>query len=509
MRTLSNLCFVLALLTAFAFGGWMYFKLASPELLPDGFLAVWVGGYTIIGASGLLFVIGVFLRLIGHKRPRPATNSIAPGIGHPPPISTELSIPPGVGGLSLPPNAALTSAPPASLTSPPPTPPNSVPPMSWDEVPAAPPAPQHMTPPAGQPAASMLAGGLGQDEERDDEEYQDGDDATAMADVASDLLSESRQPPPRDDLPSPVVTPSTRPTPTVPPPEAIGEGGAESPANKASTRPTPIVPPPEVPDPDAFDEDATMAGDLAAMMAQFGEGGEEAMDAMFGGDGGGFEARDLGSLFDGLGEGEASAPPSGPPSNPEPAPEVNAQNELAARLKNLKQQLNTKAPVSALPAGAVKSSLKPNNKFEVPTRRVPGEEMVNSDLLNRSIDSKNNQRAVSPTLTPRRDDANHRTTPVYLKSLKNATDEDGLPMAPFDDAVGGMTADEANALWREYVEANRKVGRDLTRVKHQVFQDHLERNFTSICKRFEVEKVQFKVKIKEGRVSLQATPIRA
>lgn len=492
MRAISTLFLILSTLLTLAFGGWLYVKLEREASLPEGFFGVWAGGYTIVGAALLLFILGVVLRVV--SRPK-AAPGLPQALSTPPGSIPEADLPappmPPLGSSAAPepweaPAPPLPSPTPQEpAEEPEPWEPMSAPVAAAPVVAAAPPAPEPPPEPAPAVVESLATSG-----------------GEAFRVVESKPAVRSREPEP---------TPPPKPEPPAPSRPVMTSSPLPSlPAGKSFVQDLATA---DVETTAAFHAAPELAEVLASLTSDEDDpipSASASAPSQPSGAGLPFEAGDVDELFAGLGEGLQEAfPSSSSPSsssrsaaratNPSvPALSLGGQ-DLQARLQSLKNQVS--APrTTALPDGQVGKAPPARNKFDIPTRRVPGQEMVSPDLLT----SGSAQLAKpAPTAT------SPSSTPLFMRSVQDIMGNDsGLPTDPFDKEIGGMPPAEANALWREYVEANRRCNRDLSRLKHEVFQDHLERNYAAICKRFECKSVSFSVKIKEGRVSLQATPVK-
>jgi hypothetical protein len=83
------------------------------------------------------------------------------------------------------------------------------------------------------------------------------------------------------------------------------------------------------------------------------------------------------------------------------------------------------------------------------------------------------------------------------------------PTTPFKAGIGTMSAQEINALWVEFVDANKACGREPHKLRPEVFLQHLQKNYEAICRQFQCDRVRFTVKVKEGRPALSARPYKA
>ncbi len=488
MRAISTLFLLLSTLLTLAFGGWLYLKLEREASLPEGFFGVWAGGYTIVGAALLLFILGVVLRVVS----RPAAPGLPQALSTPPGSIPEAAAPAPQLGSSATPEPWEAPSPP--LPSPPAPEPAAEEPEPWEPVsapgalaaPTPEPAPQPTPTPEPAPAVvESLATSGG-------EAFRVVESKPAVRSREPELPSPPKPAPPTPVTARPVMTSS--PLPSLPAGKSFVQDLATADVETTA----------------AFHA----APELAEVLASLTSDDDDPPPAASGpasqpsGVGLPFEAGDVDELFAGLGEGLQEAFPAASSSSSRSAaratnPSVPALSlggqDLQARLQSLKNQVS--APrTTALPDGQVGKAPPARNKFDVPTRRVPGQEMVSPDLL-----TSGSAQLAKPAPTP----TSPSSTPLFMRSVQDIMgNESGLPTDPFDKEIGGMPPAEANALWREYVEANRRCNRDLSRLKHEVFQDHLERNYAAICKRFECKSVSFSVKIKDGRVSLQATPVK-
>jgi hypothetical protein len=57
------------------------------------------------------------------------------------------------------------------------------------------------------------------------------------------------------------------------------------------------------------------------------------------------------------------------------------------------------------------------------------------------------------------------------------------------------------------VDASRQCGRDVSKLRPEVFREHLKKNYDTICAQYRCDRVSFSVKIKDGKPALSARPV--
>ena len=79
-------------------------------------------------------------------------------------------------------------------------------------------------------------------------------------------------------------------------------------------------------------------------------------------------------------------------------------------------------------------------------------------------------------------------------------------LEPFKSGLGSMSRDEVNRLWQDYVALSRRCHRDMEKLSPESFKAQLVHNHKAICRMFQCSAVSFHVKLKNGKPSLSARP---
>ncbi len=304
--------------------------------------------------------------------------------------------------------------------------------------------------------------------------------AMILMNAAADALGEEEpgEEGPDGEAAQPEPSPSVENTPVETP---IVKQAAESGSHSLPTNLAGFIDNPFALDPEA-------KGDPASAAKGKIDFGEADIDSLFDGFGGGDAGFELTPIDDLIGDfspdasnevirvtlsGDISSSDDSNDSNDEGAsdaePEASGAESLSARLARLRGELSGDKKPEHNGDKEYKTSLKNNTgSFEIPTRRVPGQDAV----------------------------------PKNPAPLGNKESD------PFDTGIGNIAPRELNRLWRNYLDANKKVGRDLARINPEKFRKHLVKNHDAIVKQYSCQSVSFTVCIQDNRVSLQATPVK-
>jgi hypothetical protein len=98
-----------------------------------------------------------------------------------------------------------------------------------------------------------------------------------------------------------------------------------------------------------------------------------------------------------------------------------------------------------------------------------------------------------------------KAEPAKAEAPKHAAHD--VENNPFAQAIGTLKVEEMNALWRSFVDASRQCGRDVSKLRPEVFREHLKKNYDTICAQYRCDRVSFSVKIKDGKPALSARPV--
>ena len=93
------------------------------------------------------------------------------------------------------------------------------------------------------------------------------------------------------------------------------------------------------------------------------------------------------------------------------------------------------------------------------------------------------------------------------QSQADAETSEPVSLSPFHSGIGALTRDELNALWQDFVRVSEYCGRSPSKLRHEAFRQHLLHSHESFCRQLGVERISFKVKVKDGKPALIATPI--
>ena len=447
MKMISQITLGLAGLIAISFFVWVGFKMSSPQTFPDP-LMVWEVGYAMIGGFALLFLMGLG-GLLKAKQKTPLIETVADSDVDPGALEEAAHESTGhddepVQQREL----AVVGERPLPDTG-----------SEFEVTEAA---------PASAPEGATAAASQG-----DVDTF-----STSLADVerapeASSLLREVP-----DDEPA-VAAESSRAEPSQN--DVPDEGEAEF------TAPTVLENASASQESADLSESSEAAAEEVAPAVAHTAPKEESVEAK------------------GQDKPRRSAFPGPQPSNTSELQK--SQLALQKKLASLQKKLVTSQGDKMVGFGSLKGSKNP--AFDVPTRRVGVEEVE----AVRSFQEVQTSRE-SP-LASRKPQNVTRPVPGFARSEIKAVEPDvapltlhGQPREPFSSPVGDISPTALNVLWQEYVEANHKCGRATARLKPETFFAHLKQNYKAIIKQFNCDSVRFGIKVKAGKVSLQAVPIK-
>lgn len=204
--------------------------------------------------------------------------------------------------------------------------------------------------------------------------------------------------------------------------------------------------------------------------------------------------------------------PTSQPSTPDPeAPNAS----LSPTMRNVLERRSTPTPATSAPPGirattpAASAPVAPASVRATPASSAavapprPAAPTFNSKAFD--VPTRRADQFYQDAVRVHASEGPSKAEPIKVEVPKQAPSE--LENNPFTQAIGTLKAEEMNSLWRSFVDASRQCGRDVSKLRPEVFREHLKKNYDTICAQYRCDRVSFSVKIKEGKPALSARPV--